>query len=278
MWLTLALAAVVGFAVIAAPAAAHFTRPTRPAPKGKAKPKDDPRPRGCTLVGTRRNDRLRGSRRRDVICGLGGNDRISGRGGNDVLIGGRGRDRLDGGPGRDRIDARDGRHDRVNGGRGRDRALLDRADRARSIESGRRLGRRRARAHASSHIPYHHPGWGSCFRDHVGPIIHTPHPEIYSHLDGGYVAVRPIVWFWSGSSWVPDYIGPWFWGVGSSSRSPNSWVDSSSGAVMSPRVGMRANHHYAYTITIDFHWYETGFSDRHTVGGLNAGSWCYFPH
>ncbi len=76
-------------------------------------------PRGCTITGTRRDDRLRGTRRRDVICAGGGDDRISGAGGDDAIFGDGGDDRLDGGDGDDTLygDAGD---DRLDGGDGND--------------------------------------------------------------------------------------------------------------------------------------------------------------
>jgi hypothetical protein len=58
-------------------------------------------PRGCTITGTDRDDRLRGTAGDDVICGLGGDDRIRGGGGADVLYGDAGDDRLRAGPGDD---------------------------------------------------------------------------------------------------------------------------------------------------------------------------------
>jgi hypothetical protein len=100
----------------------------------------------CTIMGTKKADRLKGTSKRDVICGLGGNDRISGGRGNDVVYGGAGRDRLRGGRGKDRLygnsradrivasdDHRGG--DRVDGGGGKDRARLDRGDRVVAVES-----------------------------------------------------------------------------------------------------------------------------------------------
>jgi Ca2+-binding RTX toxin-like protein len=122
------------------------------------------RPLRCTIVGTAGPDVLRGTSRRDVICGLGGDDRLFGSTGNDVLaggggndrleggrgddrvfgggglddlIGGDGHDRLDGGAGDDLLIARDGRRDFVVGGPGRDEGILDRVDRAGSIERRR---------------------------------------------------------------------------------------------------------------------------------------------
>ena len=60
-------------------------------------------PRGCTITGTARADRLRGTRGDDVICGFGGDDRIEGGGGDDALFGDAGRDRVDGGDGDDTL-------------------------------------------------------------------------------------------------------------------------------------------------------------------------------
>lgn len=92
----------------------------------------------CTIVGTRRADRLVGTRRRDVICGLGGNDTLVGLGGNDVLIGGPGRDVLRGGASRDLLRGGSG-EDRRLGGAGRDvvRGTL-RHDRVAGVELRRR--------------------------------------------------------------------------------------------------------------------------------------------
>lgn len=122
------------------------------------------RPLRCTIVGTAGPDVLRGRSRKDVICGLGGDDRLFGSNGNDVLaggdgndrleggagddrifggsglddlIGGNGHDRLDGGSGDDLLLARDGRRDFVVGGPGRDEGILDRVDRAGSVERRR---------------------------------------------------------------------------------------------------------------------------------------------
>lgn len=61
-------------------------------------------PRGCTIVGTARNDVLVGTSGDDVICGLGGNDHIDGRGGRDTIYGDAGNDLLRGGAGDDRLD------------------------------------------------------------------------------------------------------------------------------------------------------------------------------
>lgn len=128
-------------------------------------PPPGPRPttpgtKGCTIVGTAGNDRLRGTAGRDVICGLGGNDRIDGLGGNDVLkggdgddvlrggkgndqlkggagadtvVGGDGSDDVQGGPGADTLDGGPGK-DNVAGGPGRDRGDVGAEDRVTSIE------------------------------------------------------------------------------------------------------------------------------------------------
>jgi hypothetical protein len=76
-------------------------------------------PRGCTVTGTNRDDRLRGSARDDVICGLGGDDRIDGGGGDDAVFGDGGRDRLEGGAGDDTLYGDDG-DDALSGGDGSD--------------------------------------------------------------------------------------------------------------------------------------------------------------
>ena len=76
-------------------------------------------PRGCTIIGTRRADRLRGTSRDDVICGLGGDDRIDGRGGDDAVFGDAGRDRVDGGDGHDTLYGGEGA-DTLGGGSGDD--------------------------------------------------------------------------------------------------------------------------------------------------------------
>ncbi len=76
-------------------------------------------PRACTIMGTRRDDRLRGSFGRDVICGLGGDDRITGLYGADVVYGDAGDDRIEGDLGADTIYGGDG-DDRLDGGFGAD--------------------------------------------------------------------------------------------------------------------------------------------------------------
>lgn len=96
-----------------------------------------PEPR-CTVVGTRRADRLVGTPGRDVICGGGGNDVLVGRGGRDVLDGGGGGDRIDGGAGADQIlggaggDEIDGGPgvDVIDGGAGANVCATDAADEA----------------------------------------------------------------------------------------------------------------------------------------------------
>ena len=81
-------------------------------------------PRGCTITGTARADRLRGTRGDDVICGLGGDDRIDGGGGDDALFGDAGRDRVDGGEGDDTLYGGEGddalKGEIVSGGPGTD--------------------------------------------------------------------------------------------------------------------------------------------------------------
>jgi hypothetical protein len=76
-------------------------------------------PRGCTITGTSRADRLTGTRGDDVICGLGGDDVIAGRGGADVLYGDAGADRLAGGTGADTLYG-DAGADLLAGGAGAD--------------------------------------------------------------------------------------------------------------------------------------------------------------
>ena len=68
----------------------------------------EPRPPGCTIVGTEHNETLRGTSGRDVICGLGGNDVLIGNNGDDLLYGGSGDDRLDGGNGHDNLQGASG--------------------------------------------------------------------------------------------------------------------------------------------------------------------------
>ena len=115
-----------------------------------------PKPRRCTIKGTRGSDILRGTARPDTICGLGGSDIISGGGGNDTIYGDGGNDILDGdsgsdrivggagndivkdsvgldhlygGGGRDALNVRDGRgSDLVNGGADRDFCYADSKD------------------------------------------------------------------------------------------------------------------------------------------------------
>ena len=81
-------------------------------------------PRGCTIMGTPRADRLRGTTRRDVICAGNGDDRVDARGGDDAVFGDGGDDRADGGSGddtlygghdRDRLEGADG-DDVLSGG------------------------------------------------------------------------------------------------------------------------------------------------------------------
>jgi Putative glucoamylase/RTX calcium-binding nonapeptide repeat (4 copies) len=85
-------------------------------------------PRGCTITGSGRDDRLLGSRGDDVICagagddsvaGVGGDDAVFGDDGDDSLAGGRGDDTLYGGPGADRMTGDDG-DDVLSGGAGAD--------------------------------------------------------------------------------------------------------------------------------------------------------------
>jgi Putative glucoamylase/RTX calcium-binding nonapeptide repeat (4 copies)/Protein of unknown function (DUF3131) len=77
------------------------------------------RPRGCTITGTRRGDRLRGTYGPDVICAGEGDDRVEARGGDDAVFGDAGDDRLRGDSGDDTLYGGDG-HDRLEGGSGWD--------------------------------------------------------------------------------------------------------------------------------------------------------------
>ena len=79
-----------------------------------------PKPRHCTIKGTRGTDILHGTARSDIICGLGSNDIISGGGGNDTIYGDGGDDILNGGSGSDLIIGGSGK-DVMNGGTGLDR-------------------------------------------------------------------------------------------------------------------------------------------------------------
>jgi hypothetical protein len=76
-------------------------------------------PRGCTITGTARADRLRGTAGADVVCGLGGDDRIDGGGGRDAVFGDAGRDRVEGGDGDDTLYGGEG-DDALGGGAGAD--------------------------------------------------------------------------------------------------------------------------------------------------------------
>ncbi|MDX6504553.1 MAG: hypothetical protein QOE29_1678, partial [Gaiellaceae bacterium] len=87
--------------------------------------------KGCTIVGTSRNDKLVGTGGNDVICGGGGNDTLVGSGGNDILMGGNGADRLVcssscrmyGGAGNDTLIAKGGGYSQLFGGVGNDLLL-----------------------------------------------------------------------------------------------------------------------------------------------------------
>jgi Ca2+-binding RTX toxin-like protein len=86
--------------------------------------------KGCTIVGTSRNDVLVG-RGHDVVCGGGGNDRLIGTG-NDILLGGAGNDtlvcsgscRMYGGDGKDKLVARGAGLSELFGGAGDDLFLV----------------------------------------------------------------------------------------------------------------------------------------------------------
>jgi Ca2+-binding RTX toxin-like protein len=93
----------------------------------------------CTIVGTKKGDRLVGTRKRDVICGLGGKDRILGRGGNDLILAGAGNDNASGGNGRDKVYGNSGR-DRLYGNKGRDRLYGGSGSDRMNTASNRRRG------------------------------------------------------------------------------------------------------------------------------------------
>ena len=119
-----------------------FTNPSASALKSRTSFK------GCTIVGTPRNDILVG-RGHDVVCGGGGNDRLVGVG-NDVLIGGTGNDqlscagscRLYGGAGTDTLIARGSGLSQLFGEAGND-LLLARNNTKNVLDGG--SGRNRAR-------------------------------------------------------------------------------------------------------------------------------------
>jgi Ca2+-binding RTX toxin-like protein len=106
--------------------------------------------KGCTVVGTSRNDYLVGTGRNDVICGGGGNDTLVGNGGNDILLGGNGNDRLVcgdgcrmyGGAGNDMLVAKGGAYSQLFGGAGND-TLLARNNTRNLLDGG--AGRNTAR-------------------------------------------------------------------------------------------------------------------------------------
>jgi Putative glucoamylase/RTX calcium-binding nonapeptide repeat (4 copies)/Protein of unknown function (DUF3131) len=76
-------------------------------------------PRGCTITGTARDDRLSGTGGDDVICAGGGDDRVAGGGGDDAIFGDRGDDRLGGDSGKDTLYGDEG-DDRLGGDAGED--------------------------------------------------------------------------------------------------------------------------------------------------------------
>jgi Putative glucoamylase/RTX calcium-binding nonapeptide repeat (4 copies)/Protein of unknown function (DUF3131) len=77
------------------------------------------RPRGCTVSGSARDDRLRGTNADDVICAGAGDDRVAAGGGDDAVFGDHGDDRLTGGPGKDTLYGDEG-DDRLDGDAGDD--------------------------------------------------------------------------------------------------------------------------------------------------------------
>jgi Ca2+-binding RTX toxin-like protein len=93
------------------------------------------------ILGDRGRDSIRAGAGRDTAYGNAGDDVIRGQRGADRLLGNGGRNRLLGGAGNDRLVSFVSRHagDRLNGGSGRDRAVMDRRDRARSVEHVTRL-------------------------------------------------------------------------------------------------------------------------------------------
>jgi len=73
----------------------------------------------CTIVGTKKRDRLVGTSDADVICGKGNSDILLGMGGHDILRGGAGEDKLAGGEGSDTLlGGKD--HDSLRGDEGDD--------------------------------------------------------------------------------------------------------------------------------------------------------------
>jgi hypothetical protein len=76
-------------------------------------------PRGCTITGSARDDRLRGTGGDDVICAGGGDDRVDAGGGDDAVFGDGGDDRLGGDAGKDTLYGDDG-DDRLEGDDGDD--------------------------------------------------------------------------------------------------------------------------------------------------------------
>jgi hypothetical protein len=106
--------------------------------------------KGCTVVGSPRNDVLVGTSGNDVLCGGGGNDTLVGNGGNDVLLGAGGNDklicsgacRMYGGAGTDTLVARGGGFSQLFGQAGND-TLLARNNARNVVDGG--LGKNRAR-------------------------------------------------------------------------------------------------------------------------------------
>jgi hypothetical protein len=76
-------------------------------------------PRGCTIGGSARDDRLIGTGGDDVICAGAGDDRVVAGGGDDAVFGDGGDDRASGGAGEDTLYGDDG-DDRIDGDEGYD--------------------------------------------------------------------------------------------------------------------------------------------------------------
>jgi hypothetical protein len=82
-----------------------------------------------TIVGTKKNDKIKALAGDDQVNGRKGKDKVRGQAGADTLKGGKGRDRLKGGADADLIKAVDGKRDKqVNGGAGDDTCRIDQVD------------------------------------------------------------------------------------------------------------------------------------------------------